>query len=299
VPCFHPIKAFRSTLKGSGGKALITFNPLKAINSHVPMTVPCGKCIGCRLDRSKQWAARCMHEAQFHQHNSFITLTYADEHLPADNNVSVRTFQLFMKRLRKQSGAKLRFFGVGEYGDLSDKAHYHALIFGYDFPDKKLHSRNRGNPLYTSELLEAVWPYGHAPIAALTYQTAAYVARYSMKKIGGDLAADHYTRPHPLTGQLGRRTPEFAVQSRRPGIGSAWFDAYKDDAFPSDFIVVDRKRHSVPAFYTRKLSEEEQQPIKRRRKAQSVKKRADNSPARLAVREEVQLAKSQMLKRII
>lgn len=238
-----------------------------------------------------------MHEAQLHPENCFLTLTYDDDHLPTDYSVDVRVHQLFMKRLREFAPRKLRFFACGEYGDKDLRPHYHYLIFNYRPHDLKLHSRKNNITLYTSQAIQKLWPFGFSTVGNLTYKTAAYCARYSMKKIGGDLAADHYTRVHPLSGNLVRVQPEFAKQSLRPGIGDAWFEIFKSDIYPSDFCVVEGRRHAVPKFYVKKLAEEEALKVKRRRKAQSNKKRADNTPARLKVRETVQLAKADMLKR--
>ena len=119
------------------------------------VTVPCGRCTSCRLEHSRQWAVRCMHEAQMHEGNSFITLTYAPEHLHEDYSVHKKELQKFFKRLRKNTGIKLRYFACGEYGDENRRPHYHAIIFGYDFPDKQLYTKTRtGDLLYRSPLLE-------------------------------------------------------------------------------------------------------------------------------------------------
>lgn len=289
MPCYKPLKAFRSVEKGPNGLPLITFNPLKAINSHLPMSLPCGRCIGCRLTKVDNWASRCMHEAQMHEHNSFITLTFDNEHLPEDYSVHVRTWQLFMKRLRKEiEPTQIRFFACGEYGEQTLRPHYHALIFGYAFPDREFHSTTTGGiRQFTSVLLSRVWPFGQSLLGSVTYGSASYVAGYAMKKIGGDPAASHYLRTHPLTGATVTVQPEFAVQSRRPGIGSTWFDKYKDDCFPSDFIIVEGRQKAVPRYYTLKLQEEERLEIQRKRKRQSVQpaQKANRSKERLAVRE--------------
>lgn len=240
-----------------------------------------------------------------HPENCFLTLTYDDKHLPSDFSIHVRTHQLFIKRLRESAGRKLRFFACGEYGEddpspfEGNRPHYHYLIFGYRPSDLKLHSKKNNIPLYTSEKLSKLWPYGFSTIGNLTYQTAAYCARYTMKKIGGEKAAEHYTRIHPLSGNLVRVTPEFSKQSNRPGIGDAWYETFKSDIYPSDFCVVDGKRHMVPKFYVKKLEEEERRKLKIKRKLSSNKKRADNTPARLRAREEVQLSQAKQLKRTL
>jgi len=295
MPCYHPIKGFRPLSNLDGGR--LVFNSAKALNPNNPVSIPCGNCIGCRVDRSREWAVRCQHEASMHEANCFITLTYADEHLPEDYSVHVRTFQLFMKKLRNNvPDTKIRFFACGEYGDLNLRPHYHALLFNHDWSDKILFQKTQSDSLlYTSELLSSLWPHGFATSGDVTYQSAAYVARYVMKKINGERAADHYQRIHPITGKLVKVEPEFCVQSRRPGIGAAWFDKYKGDAFPSDFIIVDGKQHPVPKFYAKKLAEEELTTVKRTRKKNALPRKKDATPERLRVREEV---KSQSLKQL-
>lgn len=262
--------------------------------------LPCGGCIGCKIDRSRDWAVRCYHESLMHDESMFITLTYDDPHLPPDYGVHVRTWQLFNKRLRKSiQPAKTRFFACGEYGDKTLRPHYHALIFGYLFPDLVLYSIKRNNRIYTSKSLDGLWPYGLATIGTVNYQSAGYVARYVMKKQNGDNehTLAHYLRVHPVTGQVHRVKPEFCVQSRRPGLGLSWFHKYKTDAFPSDFVVVNGKKHSVPKYYLKLIEEEEANRIKRLRKQSAIPRRADNTPARLSVRELVKLDSLSKLKR--
>lgn len=279
---------------------MLTNNPIKAINSTNPITLPCGRCIGCRLDRAAQWAMRCHHEAQMHQHNSFLTLTYDDAHLPEDYSVSIRTWQLFMKSLRFEVGYKLRFFACGEYGEQTLRPHYHALIFGYDFPDRVRHSTTpKGHPLYSSPQLSKVWPYGFASIGNVTYESAGYCAQYCMKKINGDMAASHYLRTHPVTGLTVTVQPEFATQSRRPGLGCTWFAKFKRDAFPSDFLVAEGRMHPVPRYYALKLAEAELQRVKRVRKRKSLPHKWNASPERMLVRETIRKSRISRLKRTL
>lgn len=298
MTCYHPLKAYRPLSNLDGGR--LVFNSKKALNPDNPVVIPCNVCIGCRIDRSRDWALRCTHEAQMHLgNNAFITLTYSDDHLPEDYSVSVRTWQLFMYRLRKSLGSnKIRFFACGEYGDQTLRPHYHALIFNHCFPDKQLFKKTpQGHNIYTSKSLEKIWPYGLPTVGDVTYQSAAYTARYIMKKISGDNAPEHYTRIHPLTQKIVTVQPEFCVQSRRPGLGDSWFQKFKGDAFPSDFLIVDGKKHPVPKFYAKKLTEEELTPIKRRRKKDSLPRKSDNTRERLAVRETVKLSAINQLKR--
>ena len=153
MPCFHPITAYRLAGQKTkdGQRNAITFDPSKAI-PFSEFKIPCGQCIGCRLSKSREWAARCVVEAKSHKNNMFLTLTYDDAHLPEDGSLHYEHFQLFMKRMRKyfmsRFGQQLRFFMCGEYGDKLGRPHYHAIIFGVTFVDKQLWSIRRGNNLY-------------------------------------------------------------------------------------------------------------------------------------------------------
>lgn len=285
------------------GKRLLTFNPKHAVDSATGVVdLPCGRCLGCRLEKARDYAVRCSHEASLYEHNSFITLTFHDDHLPLDYSVHLREFQLFMKRLRQEVKTPIRFFACGEYGGKTLRPHYHALIFNYSFPDKtKLHHQNHHqNQLFTSNQLTKIWPYGFNTIGSVNYQSAGYVARYSLKKVGDadKRHTDYYTRIHPLSLTPVTVQPEFLTMSRMPGIGSGWYDKFKSDCFPSDFLVVDGRKVPVPAYYLRKLQEEEQQLVKRRRRAAAAKtERSEKSDARRYVKAVVRNSRIQPLQR--
>lgn len=306
------MKAYRPLSNIDGGR--LVFNPAKALNPDNPITLPCGQCVGCRISDSQESATRCLHESQMHPENAFITLTFSDDHLPENYSIAKRDLQLFIKRLRKHCGKKkIRYFGNGEYGDLYDRPHYHLLTFNHDFNDKILHSicPDTGVKLYTSEQLSSLWKFGHASTGAVTYQSAAYVARYIMKKINGDLAVSHYTRQHPIHLTWHQVEPEFVLRSGN--LGLSWFNKYKSDCFPSDFLVVDGRQTRVPRFYDKLLKKEEQprpekkffqelnaQPLRRLKKgrrAQSRLRAEDQTPARLRVREFVKKSQLTRLKR--
>lgn len=300
MPCLYPLKAYRSRERAATGGYGITFNATRALieSAGGHLEFPCNKCIGCRVDRSRAWAVRCMHEAQMHQDNCFLTLTYDDKHLPDDYSVDLAEYKNFLKRLRVSLAPKqIRFFGCAEYGEENHRPHYHFLIFNHRPTDLQLHSHNKKIPLHTSQSIQKLWKLGFSTVGELNYQTAAYCARYVIKKIGGDLASHHYTRQHPITGLLHQVRPEFSTQSRRPGLGDSWLQKYKDDVFPSDFVVVDGKKHPVPKFYTRRLAEEEQHMLKRRRSVTAKQFKSDNTLARRRVREIVLEAKITSLKR--
>ena len=288
--CYHPLEAYW-TRGENPGKRKITFSYTEAFqNATFPSAnfiksayLPCGKCIGCRLTYSRDWAIRCVHEAQMHKNNSFITLTFKSEELVKRENpfsLNMRDFQLFMKRLRKKH-KNIRFFHSGEYGEKNLRPHYHALIFGYDFPDKKFHKKSKGHNLYISDELQKLWPYGHSYIGSLNYDTASYTARYIVKKVTGDQAEDHYWRTNPETGEMDQIEPEYATMSRgnnlpstdprhTRGIGYSWFQKYKSDIFPHDYVVINGFKIRPPRFYTDLLPEGEREIIKKKRMEKSI-----------------------------
>lgn len=317
MTCYSPLTGFRAAaIDPDTRKRGVVFNPLKAANSTNPLSFPCGKCYGCRLDRAEAWAIRCVHEAEMHEANSFITLTFNKEHLPADYSVNVRTFQLFMKRLRSEVSKPLRYFACGEYGSENLRPHYHALINGLDFADDRtLVRKGEFGPIYTSPLLAKVWPFGSHEIGNVTFKSARYVAGYIYKKIDGEPAASHYLRTHPDTGCVVQVEPEFCVQSRNPGIGATWFDKFKGDCFPSDFLVVEGRQVPVPRYYLRKLEEQNVETVrhlpaynvtrtstlhadlKAARKRKALPHKWNSTPERLKVREFIKRSRTSSLVR--
>lgn len=214
----------------------ISSNTKVCIPGSEAVEIPCGQCIGCRLDYSSQWASRCVLEMQDHKSNCFITLTYDDDHVPANWACSLRTrkefvsytldkrdLQLFWKRLRKAfPDRKIRYYAAGEYGDKSARPHYHAIIFGLgidEFSDKFIVDQDvRGYTYYSSSQLEKIWSKGNVVLAEASWETAAYVARYVMKKRKG-FGKDFYDEVCI--------EPEFVAMSRKPGIGYKWFSESK------------------------------------------------------------------------
>lgn len=244
MPCYSPLQAWRGGFSASGKRSIV-FRRAQAALAGSELALPCGQCIGCRLERSRQWAMRCLHESELYEMNCFITLTYDDAHLPKNGSVDVREFQLFMKRLRKEFGDGIRFFHCGEYGEKFQRPHYHACLFNFDFADKVFWQERNGNKLYISDDLNRIWGLGHAIIGDVTFESAAYVARYICKKITGDDAKAHY----------GDRSPEYVTMSRGSkklgtgGIGKGWYDKYKSDIYPSDFAVIRGSKMRPPKYY--------------------------------------------------
>lgn len=295
--CLFPMKGYHSVEKGPSGKPLITFNPLRAIKSDTWLQIPCNNCMGCRLERARQWAVRMRHESKLYDYNCFITLTYDNENVPEDFSLKLHHWQLFMKRLRKSLPQKIRFFACGEYGDENLRPHYHAIIFNHDFHDKKIYSYNKQNqPIFISQNLLDIWQMGHVTTQDVTFKSCSYVARYVTKKQNGASAPDHYSRVSPVDGKLYNVKPEFAVMSRRPGIGARYVEQFKSDFYPSGYLIVDGRKQAVPHYYLNQLSEEEKETLKRSRKHRSIFDR-ENTMERKQARSAVLLTKTQQLKR--
>lgn len=300
MPCYHPLHGYRSRDVNASGKRSIVFNRSQGF-SDLPVSVPCGQCIGCRLERSRQWAMRCVHESQLHEQNCFITLTYNPEHLPADGSLHLEHFQNFMKRLRERFGSGIRFFHCGEYGENFGRPHYHAILFGFDFSDKILFKQNNGVKLYVSQTLNDLWQgQGFCTIGDVTFESCAYVARYVLKKVTGAAAESHYSAVVKDTGEIVLRRPEYVTMSRRGGIGRGWFEKYHEDVFPGDFVVMrGGLKLKPPKFYDRlyeSMHSDEFHVIKSHR-ILDAKESKENTIDRLEIREECKSLRLKLLPR--
>lgn len=239
-----------------------------------------------------------MHEASLHDNNSFVTLTYSEEHLPYRGMLEYPAFQKFMKRLRKVAGPSgVRFYMCGEYGSENWRPHFHACLFGWDFADKTYWRKSdSGEKLYRSALLEKLWPFGMAEVGAVTFESAAYVARYCVQKVTGHNAAAHYARvdkdgPYSLP-------PEFNHMSLKPGIGARWFEKYKSDVYTFDHVIVRGKECKPPKYYDTLFSRanpEEFEDLKFLREVDARERFEDNTDARLAVKEIVTRSRANQL----
>lgn len=258
MTCYHPHHAFRSVEDGS-----VAFKKLGVMQE--PLKLPCGTCFGCRMERGKLWALRCRHEASCWDSNVFLTLTYDDDHLPWHGSLDRSHVQGFLKRLRARipgyealpgsDHRPIRFFGSGEYGEKLGRPHYHLCLFNVRFTDTSKHSEKKGRKLYTSRMLEDLWPYGSHTLGLCEPGSMAYSARYASKKIFGRGLREHaYGVTNYETGEYVERVPEFAMMSNRPGIGQYWFDKFHPELLRG-YVVSDGKKVSVPRFYERKLKE--------------------------------------------
>jgi len=284
----------------ASGKRSLVFSENQGIDG-TRMDIPCGWCVGCRLDKAGDWQARLVHESKMHVLNSFITLTYSPENLPKDGSLHKADFQKFMKRLRKNTGVKIRYFVCGEYGEQTQRPHYHAIIFGYDWPDRRhCGSGSKGDKLYKSAKLDAQWGLGQCFIGTVTPESCGYVARYVMKKITGQQAEEHYKRVDEKTGEIFDILPEYINMSTNPGIGFRFYEEFKDEIRRSDSILLRGSARRVPRGYDRRLGSEDPEAleeVKFLRSENARKYLGETTEDRLSVREEVKLSKIRNLKR--
>lgn len=243
MACNVPLQFYVRDPVKFGGVRGLTSDPRKALSAS-GLCVPCGRCVDCRLSYARDWSVRCMHEFQLSPGGGcFVTLTYDDAHLPEDNGLRYSDFQLFMHRLRNRF-EHVRFFMCGEYGDEYGRPHYHGILFNF-VPDDLVYLRREGKlVLYKSDMLAELWGLGFVSVGAVTRHSASYVARYSLKKLTGSMAADVY----------GGRPAPFARMSLKPGIGFEWFMRFHGDVFPVDNVIIEGKAFPVPRYY-RKLYE--------------------------------------------
>lgn len=259
MACYHPLRALWYGEYTDSGK-----KKFKIIGDKTPISkkaflpaieteeVPCGKCIGCRLEYSRKWAVRCMLEAKQYEHNQFITLTYDEDHVTWKMGANRETGEIepvttlipedltkFMKDLRRYykyhyNHDNIRFYACGEYGSHTHRAHYHIIAFNLPIEDKEKFFINKsGEQVYISESIQKIWGKGQVSIGDVTWNSAAYVARYVMKKIKGKESE----RMYELLGI----EPEFVRMSRKPGIAWQYYDENKDKIYECDEIIFTNK----------------------------------------------------------
>jgi len=159
----------------------------------------CGQCLACRINRARLWTGRIVLESFCHESNCFVTLTYDDEHLPLNGSLVKEHPQLFLKRLRKRVSPQLiRFYLCGEYGEKTQRPHYHMIIFGI-------------GPEYEA-IIQECWDHGFVHCGTVDHRSAAYVAGYVHKGLKAN---------HP---DLRGRYPEYSRMSLRPAIGKRGTD---------------------------------------------------------------------------
>ena len=236
MSCYYPLKAFVLGTNPDTGKNIIKVVSRSFDGKEYSETgfkqigVPCGKCIGCRLDYSRTWADRMLAEASLYDSNLFLTLTYDNDHLPPKkedspiHSLCKRDIQLFMKRLRKEfPDQRIRFFAAGEYGPSSMRPHYHLILFNCVLPDLKfLRLSEIGHPYFVSETIDKLWNKGFHLIGKANWDTFAYTARYVVKKQKGANSSVY---------EKYNFEPEFSTMSRKPGIGRDFYDEHKEELY--------------------------------------------------------------------
>lgn len=219
----------------SDGKTL-AWSPKDYDRQYIPFQLPCGKCIDCRLAYAREWAIRCVHEAQMHEDNIFATLTYSDEHLKSPR-LQYDDFQKFMKRLRKTQNDPIGMFVTGEYGEITKRPHWHAIIFNYRPSDQEIfRTTENDDRVFTSERLSALWGKGHVEFGSVTLESAGYCARYAAKKLVHGRDQDHDF--HPIS-----------KKSSKHAIGKSWIERYWPQVVNLGFIYAKSDKLPVPRYY--------------------------------------------------
>lgn len=255
MPCQAPMPAWRPATGGP-----LKFRQPTDGRAYNPINVPCGTCILCREEQARQTAVRIYHEAQYYADNCFLTLTYADEHLPPHGSLRYADLVKFWKRLRKLVARrskedrtilpKMRYYAVGEYGDRTLRPHYHACIFGHAFLHQRILVRTVPTVLWTSAELMQCWGYGNVAIGDLNFATARYTAQYICKKLR---QKQKYVRVDQQTGELIELEQPRAFMSKN--LGKNWWSQWHQQTIDHDHVVIDGRPQKPPKAYDRWLGE--------------------------------------------
>lgn len=212
---------------------MICVSPVTLKRDGEIVTVPCGKCIECLSRRRKEWSIRLMEEYKVAPSAHFITLTYDDKNLPEGDllpSLCKRDMQLFIKRLRKVAKFRIRYYAVGEYGDKTQRPHYHAIIFGIHYDLNEVYS-----------LVEDAWNLGLIHIGTVSEASVGYVTKYLISNFK----------------DIGAREPPFSIMSRRPGLGSDYLirmrGYYEGKVDRNYYPRPEGKKDSLPRYYRDRL----------------------------------------------
>lgn len=272
MPCFRPVTCWQPLDGGA-----ISFSERK---DHREIQIPCGQCIGCRINRQQMWAFRALAEASLHPSNWFLTLTYSNENLPAHGALQHRDWQLFAKRVRKSLGP-FRYLMCGEYGPQTLRPHYHALLFGLELPDAKPSGLRRGHTVFKSEALHRNWGLGLIELGSVSPMSARYCAGYVLKD------TRQPSRVIEDTGEIVTLPAPYGRMSLKPGLGDAWIRRYYPEVFAHGACFSQDKRYRIPDRFKHILDGID--PVAYETlQADAVGQATispDNSPERLAVRE--------------
>lgn len=330
MACYHPLTAIRceGSFYEKTGKTRIQIMPNNwqkpaDMKEENILKLGCGQCIGCRLEYSRQWANRCILEAQEWKENYFITLTYNTENLPIKSTIDTETGELiqkatlepkhlqkFMKDLRRHfeyyyNHKNIRFYGCGEYGSQGERPHYHIIIFNIPINDLKPYAKNHiGQVRYQSETIEKIWKKGYIDVANVSWESCAYVARYMLKKQKGKSAEEAYRL----------KEAEFTRMSRKPGIAKNYYEKNQKKIYEFDEIMIAKMDGSVqkikpPKYYDKLFdieNEEQMNAIKEARKKIAIEKQKSELKKTslteqdyLELKEQKHMQSAKMLKRKI
>lgn len=289
MSCYGPLTGyFSKTVNPATGRRGLVFDVRKSYDG-LRVSVPCGECVGCLLEKRRQWAVRCDHEKRMYEGSSFITLTYNDVMLPRGGTLVLGDLQRFFKRLRKVRPEGVRYFACGEYGETTYRPHYHVLLLNTYFGDQVFYKKSRaGYDLFRSAELAQLWCdngllIGDHYIGNVTPESAGYCVGYCLKKFGSKFP----------DGFFGTRAPEFRVMSRKPGLGYPWFERYHSEAYAHDSAISNSREVRLPRYYDEKfkaLDGDRYAELKMLREAKSFDSQDDRSSSRLRVREQVALS---------
>jgi hypothetical protein len=255
----------------------------------------------CELGNENSWALRICHEALLSSGPSwFVTNTFAPEYAVPESSVSREVHQLYVKRVRRRFG-KVRYVVAGEYGEQWGRPHYHYALFGLDVPDLKYsRSNERGERLYTSEVLSKLWGFGFVEVAPLDVGGARYLAGYlSRDRRAKEPGWNDYIHDD---GRVTARDPAFFLMSRRPGIGRGYVEKFGTQFAAHDFVVLDGRKYPRPQYYTR-LLEQLQPELAEKLKAKAEaslltpQSKANRAPGRLAAKDVILKARRSLGRR--
>lgn len=299
MQCSSPLKGFRRT--GGGWTA----DPRQSVSGQ-SLDIPCGQCMACRVNKCQEYTIRFQNEVSLHEANCFWTVTYRDEDLPPNKSLVMDHISAFVKRLRSRvSPVRFRFVCNSEYGPSTRRPHYHGLFFGLDFEDRvPLRKTDAGAMSFYSPTLTEVWGLGDCECAPVTEANCRYVAGHTIDKLNGKLADEAYSIVDPHSGEVVELERPSLRMSNRPGIGAGWIDAYECDAFPSGFLIIDGVKRPVPRYYKKRLKDRYSLPgscndpgklihvddfevMSRIQRKRGLAMAAENTPERLAVKDEL------------
>lgn len=274
-------------------------NPLE-LQKYTKFTrIPCGKCIGCRLDYSREWANRGYLEALQYEQNWFITLTYDEDHIyvpefvetdegiafteeeyddewagclvPKDLELFLKNLRQIMKREYDQEG--IRYMACGEYGSELRRPHYHLIVFNLNLPSETFyepHIKPSKGVMYKNTIIDRAWgKKGICEVEEANWENIAYTARYITKKQKGKESSTIYA----IQGEI----PEFFRVSNRPGIAWQYYEDHKQKIYETDQIMIVKKKGveyiKPPRYFDRLLEKENpdlMKKVKQKRKQDGI-----------------------------